>query len=187
MYSFDFIEDIEKFKLYESRLISLLSKSIGDESILGFDENFEKNNQIEAYLEALRQNLKNKTLVIVVGIDRNDEEKIISTCQIKTSLQNTTKHIADLQKGIIDPHYRGSSLLKTTLNQIASYCLCKDIELLTLDVRENSPAHKIWLKCGFRVYGILEDYSRLNKEKFKGIYMAQSSRELFELTQPKLN
>ena len=95
MYSFDFIEDIEKFKLYENRLISLLSKSIEDESILGFDENFEKNNQIEAYLEALRQNLKNKNLVIVVGIDRNDEEKIISTCQIKTSLQNTTKHIVN--------------------------------------------------------------------------------------------
>lgn len=183
MYKFDFIENIIEFERYKDDLLYLLFKSLDDDAILGFNKEFDEE-QKEKYLDTLRNNLRAGVLVIFVGIGINN--KIISTCQIKTTLQDNTKHIADLQKGIIDPEYRGTSILNSTLHEISAYCLRKKIELLTLDVRENTPAHKVWLKYGFKVYGILEDYSRINKEKYNGIYMAQQSKTLYSLTKSNI-
>lgn len=179
MYKFYFIENIYDFERYKEDLLSLLNKSLDDDAILGFNKKLDDEEKAR-YLDILRNNLKAEVLVILVGIDVND--KVISTCQIKTTLQNNTKHIADLQKGIIDPEYRRTSLLNLTLHEISSYCLRRRIELLTLDVRENTPAHKVWLKYGFKVYGVLEDYSRFKKEKYNGVYMVQASQALYSLT-----
>lgn len=57
-------------------------------------------------------------------------------------------------------------------------CQAKGIELLTLDVREGTRAHRLWQRFGFQTYGVLDDYARVNGVKHRGHYMAQSVQSL---------
>lgn len=52
------------------------------------------------------------------------------------------------------------------------------IELLTLDVREGSRAHRLWSTLGFASFGVLNDYARVNGVSHRGHYMVQRVDDL---------
>ena len=49
---------------------------------------------------------------------------------------------------------------------------------MTLDVRENTRAHKLWGRMGFVSFGVLEDYARVGETSHRGHYMTQRVSDL---------
>lgn len=173
--SFYLINSVESYKQYADSLLSLLALSESDDEILGFDKNF-LGNVSEKYKKYLEKEVATGSVSILVS---GDSCRVILCCILKHNFQQTTRHICELQKGFIHPKFRRTGLLEKALAKIASVCMEDSIDLITLDVRENSPAHKIWSKCGFETYGVLKDYARSNGNSFSGHFMAISTETLF--------
>ena len=175
---FRFICNSDSFDEIKNSWIKLLSITLGDDSILGFDGTFFSNEiLVNQYVEQIRFDIEKGNLVLLVSI-YNDE--LIVCCTLKLSNQQTTRHICDLQKGLIHPEFRSKGLLEKALAHIAMFCTDENISLLTLDVRMNSIGHKVWVKSGFETYGELTDYCRFNGRSYSGCYMKQSTKTLFE-------
>ena len=49
---------------------------------------------------------------------------------------------------------------------------------LVLDVREGTRAHALWERFGFQTYGVLDDYARVNGQRFRGHFMSQTVASL---------
>jgi ribosomal protein S18 acetylase RimI-like enzyme len=95
----------------------------------------------------------------------------------RSSMPNC-RHIADLSKGVVHPSYRGSGLVARAFSEVVRLCQAQGIELLTLDVREGTRAHRLWQSFGFQTYGVLDDYARVDGVKHRGHYMAQTVESL---------
>lgn len=173
--SYVLINSVELFSDYQQPLIELLKLSQADDAILGFDAGFDEQ-KASRYLSSLERDIASQVLQILVGVKNGT---VVVCCFFKKSHQQTTRHICDLQKGMIHPHYRSQGLLEQTLAAIAQSCMAQGVELLTLDVRGGSKAHRIWNKCGFETYGILNDYSRYQGQSFDGHFMKQRTVDLW--------
>ncbi len=165
---------LDVFTLYKNNIIELIKLSSNDDAILGYTENTDLHKN---YFLSIEQEIKNSCLEILIGLDQSE---VILCCFLKRGQQDTNRHICDLQKGFIHPRYRGSGVLGMTMLEIADLCLGNGVELLTLDVRENTRAHKLWIMCGFKTFGILQDYSRYKNASYNGHFMAQSTKDLRE-------
>lgn len=173
--SYVLIHRVDLFSEYQQQLIELLKLSSADDAILGFDTTFDDQKTIQ-YLVSLEKEIASQSLQILVG---QHQETLVVCCFFKRSHQQTTRHLCDLQKGMIHPHFRSQGLLEQTLAAIACECMAQGVELLTLDVRGGTKAHRIWEKCGFETYGILNDYSRFQGKSFDGYFMKQRTQDLW--------
>lgn len=97
---------------------------------------------------------------------------------IMQSRMPNCRHIANLSKGVVHPSHRGMGLVAKVFREIVDFSEAHDIELLTLDVREGTRAHLLWETLGFRSFGVLDDYARVNGVKYRGHYMSQSVENL---------
>jgi hypothetical protein len=59
-------------------------------------------------------------------------------------------------------------------------CQEQNIECLCIDTKKGSSAEKKWRQIGFKIYGILPDYSRINGESFDGVYMFMDVNKMIE-------
>ncbi len=168
------LDKSDKFDIYFDSWIKLLEKSI-DDAILGYQTKFTKNKNL-LLKEGLFNQIDQGLLKIVIG--KTQTNNVVVTCIIRSNNQSTNDHIYDLQKGFIDPSYRKSGLLEKTLLFIANIAIDNNVDILTLDVRESTKAHKVWQKVGFRTYGTLKDYSRYNGKSFSGHYMSITTQNL---------
>lgn len=170
------INNIEKFDIYKVKVVDLLILSQSDDAILGFDNTF-NNQDSKLYLDSLGKDIIAQKLQILIGLT---DELVVICCFLKKSHQQTTKHICDLQKGMIHPSLRGFGFLQKTLAIISHECLVQGIDLITLDVRGGSKAHLMWQRCGFETYGVLNDYSRYENKSFDGYFMKQKTLDLWD-------
>lgn len=88
------------------------------------------------------------------------------------------RHIVEWSKGIIHPNFQGRGILRSSMIELTNACLADGLELITLDVRENSRAHRLWMGLGFQQYGRLPDYARIRGSSKPGVYLYASGREL---------
>lgn len=175
---FKFISNGDDFDSIKKSWAKLLSVTLKDDSILGFEESFFANeNLVDQYTEQIKSEINRSELVLLIATYQSE---IIVCCTLKLNKQQTTSHICDLQKGLIHPEYRSKGLLEKSLAHIASYCIKQNIELLTLDVRTNSVGYKVWIKSGFYTYGELDDYCRFNGKSYSGCFMKQPTKALLE-------
>jgi hypothetical protein len=68
--------------------------------------------------------------------------------------------------------------LRLALAEIVSRARELGVEQFELDVRENSRAHRLWQQMGFRTWGVMDDYARVNGCAYRGHYMRQSVDDL---------
>lgn len=179
-YCFYWVSKQQEINPYWTLFFALLEESVFDEGILGFEEKSleEKNSSYSKYKKKLEVDLDSDLLDILLVFQDSTMTNLIATCQVKKSLQDTSKHISDIQKGIIQKKHRGTKVLNLMFLEVAKRCLSQGVELLTLDVRKNSRAHKMWIYYGFKQYGTLEDYSRFEKVKYEGSFLFQKSKDL---------
>lgn len=151
----------------------LLGSSADQDAILGIDD---PDNAVaqEAFLNQLKQSLAGGGQLLIGSVNG----RLVVTCVLKPQCLPTTRHLAELQKGIIAPEYRGRGLLNDALKQITEKARQMGVSRLLLDVREGSPAHRLWHHWGFHTFGVLQDYAHHEGEVFAGHFMEQSVDDL---------
>ena len=118
--------------------------------------------------------LKRKQLLII----RTDEARAVGMVILSQNSQPNCRHIAELSKSIIHPDYRGQGILDDGLKAVIVRCQEIGVEVVTMDVRKNSRAEKIWRQLGFVPFGELADYARVNGRQEAGVFMSAHLHEL---------
>lgn len=154
-------------------LWSLLKSTSQDQNILGIGDDSDEKDMYD-YLDHLKVIIKSNGHLLIGTI----KGKIVLTCLLKKQNLKTMSHSAELLKGAIDKNCRGKGFLKDAFRNIVDKSKEVGVSQLTLDVREDSPAHKLWRIWGFKSYGVLPDYARYQGKSFRGHYMYQSIEEL---------
>ncbi|MCQ4163596.1 iron-containing redox enzyme family protein [Tahibacter harae] len=126
-------------------------------------------------VDALRDSL-DKNAISLFAIRKEDD--LVGMAILSASEMPNCKHIANLSKGIIRSDFQKSGLMKTAFLSIAEHCEREGHDLITLDVRENSVPHQIWSSIGFKPYGVLGDYARVDGVSHPGVFMYQPTAEL---------
>lgn len=157
-------------------IIGMLQDSINDAAILGFSEKTGQDEYI-GFLKELNRSLVNNS-VYLLEIRNMVEDEIAGMTILVPNKTTNCKHIVDITKGFIRSKYRGRQGVSGAFNAIARKCRSEGHDLLTLDVREGSRAHKLWSSFGFQQYGRLERYSIYNNEVYPGVYLQQSLNDL---------
>lgn len=151
-------------------IVELMRATSAGAPVIGFGKTIDDSEAV-TYIRELRENLaagKCRLLSIYAGASQ-----LIGLCTLKRNLNPNNRHITDLAKGMIDERFRGAAVLPAAFYEIASQCELDGVELLTLDVRADTPAHRAWLKFGFESYGMLPDYARAGGQVFAGHFMMQ--------------
>ncbi|PAV25590.1 hypothetical protein CF392_10185 [Tamilnaduibacter salinus] len=160
----------------------LLGRTAGDDAILGIDDQSDGRAQ-NALLDQLKQTLASGGHLLI----GSDHGRLNVACVLKPQRLPTTSHLAELQKGVIAPEYRGQGLLPVALRQITDKARALDITRFVLDVRAGSPAHRLWQYWGFQTFGVLEDYAHHQGQVFAGHFMEQSVKDLADRVARHMN
>ncbi|NTX28902.1 GNAT family N-acetyltransferase [Burkholderia pyrrocinia] len=160
-----------------AQVIELMRRTSEGAPIIGFAETITDAEAIR-YLDELRSNLaaeKVRLLTIFAST-----AQLIGLCTLRRNLNPNNRHITDLAKGMIHDAYRGGGVLPAAFVEIALQCDLDNVELVTLDVRDGTPAHRVWEHYGFQTWGTLPDYARANGKVHAGHFMMQRVGDLKE-------
>lgn len=155
-------------------IMKLINSTVEDGGVLGYEQAMSVDQGVD-FAAALQARIEGGHTYALLG--RAPAGPACLVILSRSSMPNC-RHIADLSKGVVHPDYRGSGLVARAFAEIVRLCQAKGIELLTLDVREGTRAHRLWQRFGFQTYGVLDDYARVNGVKHRGHYMAQSVQSL---------
>jgi RimJ/RimL family protein N-acetyltransferase len=158
------------------QLVALYNEVIATEDILGYQQALSAA-EGAAIAEGLARSIREGS-VEFLAIDDDATGRLIGMALLGSNKLPNCAHRAELSKGIIAPAYRGHGVMELALLSIAEHCIERQIDLIHIDVRQNSRSHRLWAKVGFQQYGILEDYARTAKGRFAGVYMFIESRTL---------
>lgn len=160
-----------------AQVIELMRRTSESAPIIGFAETITDAEAIR-YLDELRSNLaaeKVRLLTIFAST-----AQLIGLCTLRRNLNPNNRHITDLAKGMIHDAYRGGGVLPAAFVEIALQCDLDHVELVTLDVRDGTPAHRVWEHYGFQIWGTLPDYARADGKVHAGHFMMQRVEDLKE-------
>jgi hypothetical protein len=157
------------------RIVDLMRHTSASAPIIGFAEEI-SDGAAAAYIADLRANLlaqKCRLLVISTG-----PGLLIGLCTLRRNLNPNNAHIADLAKGMIHEAWRGGLVLPAAFHEIALTCEADGVDIVTLDVRAGTPAHRTWERFGFQTWGVMPDYARTQGAVHAGHYMLQPVADL---------
>ena len=159
----------------DARIIQLIRVTSASSPIIGFAETI-SDSQAAVYIKELAASLNAREWrLLTISTDTGE---LVGMCTLLRNSNPNNCHIGDLAKGMISQAYRGRFLLSAAFYEIALQCERDGIELLTLDVRADTPAQHIWMRYGFQIYGTLQDYARSQGKRFAGHFMAQPVSDL---------
>jgi 2,3-diaminopropionate biosynthesis protein SbnA len=157
------------------QMVDLLRHTTASAPIIGFGETI---TDVEAhnYIAELRTSLAaGKSLLMTMFASTG---ALIGLCTLRRNLNPNNRHIADLAKGMIHEKYRRHMVLPAAFFEIALRCENEDVDVVTLDVRSDSPAQRVWENFGFETYGVLPDYARIEGKNLPGHFMMQKVANL---------
>jgi hypothetical protein len=159
----------------ERDIVALVRHTSAAAPIIGFAEEI-SDDEAGRYLHELRGNLaarKCRLLTIVASTGQ-----LVGLCTLRRNLNPNNRHITDLAKGMIREEFRGGEVLPAAFHEIALQCEADAVELVTLDVRADTPAFHVWRRFGFLTYGVLPDYARSHGMTHAGHFMMQAVADL---------
>jgi hypothetical protein len=153
-----------------ARIVELMRETSASAPIIGFAEQI-SDEAAAAYVADLRANLAaQKCRLLVISTAPG---LLIGLCTLRRNLNPNNGHITDLAKGMIREAFRGGLVLPAAFHEIALQCEADGVEIVTLDVRAETPAHKTWQRFGFETWGVMPDYARAQGRVHAGHYMMQ--------------
>lgn len=155
-------------------IMTLINSTVGDDGVLGYEREMSVQQGTD-FTAVLQDRIHSGNTHALLGRAMAGPACLVILS--RSSMPNC-RHIADLSKGVVHPAYRGSGLVARAFREVVHLCQAQNIELLTLDVREGTRAHRLWQSFGFQTFGVLEDYARVDGVKYRGHYMAQSVESL---------
>jgi hypothetical protein len=157
------------------RIVELMRHTSASAPIIGFAEEI-SDEAAAAYIADLRANLDaRKCRLLVISTAAGF---LIGLCTLRRNLNPNNAHIADLAKGMIRETHRGGLVLPAAFHEIALQCEADAVDVVTLDVRAGTPAHKTWERFGFQTWGVMPDYARVQGVVHAGHFMMQSVGDL---------
>jgi Acetyltransferase (GNAT) domain len=157
------------------QIVELMRHTSQSAPIIGFAEAI-SDAEAEHYLGELRSNLAaQKCRLLTIFADTG---ALIGLCTLRRNLNPNNCHITDLAKGMIHEAFRGGGVLPAAFVEISLQCEADGVELVTLDVRADTPAHRVWDQFGFQTYGTLPDYARAQGQSHTGHFMMQKVTDL---------
>lgn len=145
----------------------MLAASVADDGILGYASPVTQQ-QGEAFCEQLQHGIENGELLVLIG---EDDSGVFGMCVVATTAMLNCRHIAEVSKAYLHPRVRRSTAVLELVLQVCKRLEAEGVERIRIDVREESPAHRVWQRFGFQTYGILEDYSRMDGVSYRGHFM----------------
>lgn len=159
---------------WKDELGDMLAASAADDGILGYTDEVTPSERAGFANSLAWQVIQGNTHVLI----GTDALGAAAMCVLKTTSMPNCQHIADVSKAYLRPRIRQTSAVYELAQAVCSQATSLNVELLTIDVREDSKAHRVWIKFGFKTYGILDDYTRVNGHSFRGHYMRHRTSEL---------
>lgn len=157
-------------------LLELYDDALSSGTYLGYPEPIEPSERVSV-VHRLNEALGERR-ILLFGIYSG--ERLVGTAILTPNKLPNCKHIAEISKGAIHSELRARGILPDALLHVAERARLEGCDMLTLDVRAGTEPHSIWSRLGFKEYGILHDYARVNGESFSGAYMYQYTDELIE-------
>lgn len=155
-------------------IVALYNDAIKHTDVIGYRHAL-SDEEGQALVADLEESLRRGSIAVFVIRDGDD---VVGMALLSSSKMPNCRHIANLSKGIIRSDYQKRGLLKGAFLAICDYCDAYGYSRITLDVRENSRPHQLWLGLGFTEYGRLVDYARVEGIAHPGVYLEQSSASL---------
>ncbi|MGN6321573.1 MAG: GNAT family N-acetyltransferase [Dyella sp.] len=155
-------------------IIALYNDAIEQTTVIGYTSRLSEE-EGEAIIGDLDASLSKGEVSLFTGMA--DGEMVVMALLHASKMPNC-RHVANLSKGIIRSDHQRSGLARQAFAAIAEFCEAQGHELVTLDVRENSKAHHVWNSMGFREYGRLADYARVDGISHAGVFMCQPTKDL---------
>lgn len=159
----------------EGRIIALMRHTTASAPIIGFAEDISDAEAVN-YLHELRANLASSKCRLLTIFASNGQ--LVGLCTLRRNLNPNNRHITDLAKGMIREEFRGGAVLPAAFHEIALQCEADGVDLLTLDVRADTPAQRAWERFGFQIYGTLPEYARVQGQSHVGYFMLQKVADL---------
>ena len=123
------------------------------------------------FIAALRENIGSgkKHLLMV------EYEGVLAAQAILTpNASRNNRHLAEISRTFVMEPFRGIGLELLALKRIVKRAKDLGVTTLVLDARGGTSAPKRWASIGFKVFGVLPDYSYVRGRYFDGIYMYQT-------------
>jgi RimJ/RimL family protein N-acetyltransferase len=157
------------------QMVELMRHTTASAPIIGFAEEI-SDADAAIYLRELDANLAARKCRLLAI--RTDAGQLIGLCTLRRNLNPNNAHITDLAKGMIREEFRGGAVLPAAFYEIALRCEADGVDIVTLDVRADTPAHRAWDRFGFQTWGVLPDYARAKGRVHAGHFMMQRVADL---------
>lgn len=167
---------------HRGEVIRMLAASVADDGILGYAQELSDEDGA-AFCDDLQRRLSSGEALVLIG---DDEWGTVAVCVATVSSMPNCRHIAEVSKAFLDARVRGSGAVTELVTAVCTRMADEGVELLRIDVREDSPAHRVWTRFGFTTFGVLEDYSRVGESRFRGHFMQHSVAALSEIAAARL-
>ena len=155
-------------------IVSLYNDAIDQTTVIGYTQHLSQE-EGDVLVDGLDASLQKGELALFAGAVGDE---VVVMALLNASDMPNCSHIANLSKGIIRSDFQKNGLVRKAFLAIAEYCEQQGYSLITLDVRENCKAHHVWQSVGFREYGRLDDYARVDGIAHAGVFMCQSTADL---------
>jgi ribosomal protein S18 acetylase RimI-like enzyme len=155
-------------------IVSLIDLAVRDGGTLGYSSPLDAE-EAESFVANLERRVDAGEAHVLLG--RAGGVAVMMAVLSLNSMHNC-RHRAEISKGVVHPMFRGRRLVELALRKLVERAELFGVEQLVLDVREHSRAHALWMRFGFVTYGVLEDYARVDGQRSRGHFMAQSIASL---------
>ncbi|CAM3750129.1 GNAT family N-acetyltransferase [Kibdelosporangium persicum] len=167
---------------YGEDVTTMVTRSAEDEGILGFHEPLTTAEKA-TFCGDLEHKLLSGSDCLLLG---SDDDGVVGMCIVSLTAMPNCRHIADVSKAYLEPRVRRTTAISEIAWAVCGLTRELGVETLKIDVREDSPAHRVWRRFGFTTYGILDDYSRVDGVSHRGHFMSHSVERLAEFIDERL-
>lgn len=85
------------------------------------------------------------------------ESEVVGTTYIKLNGSPVGQHIAELFSVVVSDKHRNKGICRALIDKAVEIAKKRNIEIITLSVREGTVADTVYQRIGFKEYGLLEN------------------------------
>jgi len=180
LYRFQWLERLEQ--AHAERYLKLFNQVLERDNTVGFPGPFDAAMGQRVVQELDRELRAGRAHLLVA----EEGERFLFQATLVQSGSPNNRHMAGIFRAMVDPSERGQGLMWQTLPVFISKCQSLGVDLVYIDVRAGCSAEKVWRHMGFKPFGVLPGYSRVNGQSYDGIYMYMSVPEAAEIARRRM-
>lgn len=156
-------------------IVALMDDVALHETTMGYHEPLSPE-LAKALTDSMDEEIRHGSSHVLVFRDLDAGGRIVAMVTLTPSKLPARKHVIEMKRGTVGRDYRGR-----VLHQLFRAAMRRATELgcdrVILDVRADGP-ERLWRLLGFREYGRMEDYARVNGRTVAGIFMQATVAEV---------